>query len=100
MGGCFGAPTSEGALANLIGECHAALEAPAQSIKEQVEGAPVAHFDESGSRVEKALWWLHAASTATATYYDIHPKRGSEALEAIGILPAFLGRAIHDFWTP
>ncbi|MFA7234354.1 MAG: transposase, partial [Terrimicrobiaceae bacterium] len=65
MGGCFGAPTSEGALANLIGECHAALEAPAQSIKEQVEGAPVAHFDESGSRVEKALWWLHAASTAT-----------------------------------
>ena len=100
MGDCFGAPMSEGTLANLIGECHAALEAPVQRIKELIEGAQVAHFDESGSRVEKALWWLHAASTATATYYDIHPKRGSEALDAIGILPAFLGRAIHDFWTP
>jgi transposase len=100
MRDCFGTPLSEGTLANLIGECHAALAAPVQSIKEQIAGARVVHFDESGSRVEKTLWWLHSASTTTATYYDIHPKRGSEALDAIGILPAFLGRAIHDFWTP
>ena len=79
MGDFFGAPMSEGTLANLIGECHAALESPVQRIKEQIERAQVAHFDESGSRVEKSLWWLHAASTATATYYDIHPKRGCEA---------------------
>ena len=100
LGDFFGCPMSEGTLANLIGECHERLEAPVQQIKAQIAQAPVAQFDESGSRVEKKLWWLHAASTANATYYDIHPKRGTAALEAIGILPDFLGRAIHDFWKP
>jgi hypothetical protein len=41
---------------------------------------------------------MHAASTAAATCYAIHRKRGREATDEIGILPAFMGRAIHDFW--
>lgn len=100
LGDLFGCPISEGTLANIIGECHARLEHPVEQIKEQIAQAPVAHFDETGSRVEKKLWWLHTASTANATYYSIHPKRGAEALESIGILPDFTGRAIHDFWKP
>jgi len=96
----FDCGISEGTLANLISECHERLEAPVRQIKAQIAQAPVAQFDESGARVEKKLWWLHAASTATATYYDIHPKRGAEAIKAIGILPNFIGRAIHDFWKP
>ena len=100
LGDFFGCPMSEGTLANLIGECHERLDEPVQQIKELIAQAPVAHFDESGSRVEKKLWWLHAASTFNATCYVIHPKRGAEALKAIGILPDFGGRAIHDFWKP
>ncbi|MHB1322420.1 MAG: IS66 family transposase [Acidithiobacillus ferrivorans] len=96
----FGCAMSEGTLANLIDECHERLEAPVEQIKTQITQAPIAQFDESGARVEKKLWWLHAASTATSTHYDIHPKRGTAAMDAIGILPVFSGRAIHDFWKP
>ncbi|MBA7572796.1 hypothetical protein ES708_14582 [subsurface metagenome] len=93
-------PMSEGTLANIIAECHERLEDPVARIKEQIAQAAVLHFDETGSRVEGKLWWLHVASTVNATYYDIHRKRGSEAFDAIGILPDFIGRAVHDFWKP
>jgi len=96
----FGCGISEGALANILARCAECLESPVLSIKEHIEQASVIHFDESGSRVLSKLWWLHVASTPMGTYYDIHRKRGAEAIDEIGILPNFIGRAIHDFWKP
>ncbi|MBL7115593.1 MAG: IS66 family transposase, partial [Kiritimatiellae bacterium] len=96
----FGCPMSEGTLANIIAQSHTLAADPVEKIKELIEQAAVAHFDETGSRVDGKLWWMHSASTAQATYYDIHRKRGSEAIDDIGILSDFLGRAIHDFWKP
>ena len=96
----FGCRISEGALANILEGCAERLEAPVGSIKEHLEQASVIHFDESGSRVLGDLWWLHVAATPLGTYYDIHRKRGAEAMDDIGILPDFTGRAVHDFWTP
>ena len=92
----FGCSMSEGTLSNIIAECHDDLRAPVEQIKEQIAQSSLVHFDETGSRVEKLLWWLHSASTENATYYDIHPNRGTQAHEAIGILPTFTGRAVHD----
>ena len=96
----FGCRMSEGTLCNIIAQSHTLAADPVKKIKTLIEQAAVAHFDETGSRVDGKLWWLHSASTVQATYYDIHRKRGSEAIDHIGILPDFLGRAIHDFWKP
>lgn len=76
------------------------IEPSLVATKQLLMDAPVAHFDESGLRVKKALNWLHVTSTKLLTYYSVHAKRGQEALDAIGILNQFTGQAVHDHWAP
>ena len=71
-----------------------------ESVKQQLIAAEIAHFDESGLRVEGKLHWLHVVSTPELTHYHVHPKRGEAGMTAGGILPAFQGGALHDHWKP
>lgn len=97
----FGAPATPGAgtLYSAAKSCFEGLKESEEAIKEGLIGAQVGHFDETGLRVLGKGMWVHVASTAKLTHYAVHPKRGSEATEEIGILPLFGGVAVHDGWS-
>ena len=98
MGDVFNHPVSEGTLYNVNRVVYEALEPVEDEIVKQLIGSPVAHVDETGLRVEGKRQWMHVTSTERLTHYAYHGKRGSEATDSIGILPAFQGTAVHDFW--
>ncbi|MEO0644818.1 MAG: IS66 family transposase [Cyanobacteria bacterium J06650_10] len=94
----FGCEVSEGTLYNARAKCFDKLAAVEQHIKTQLASAAVLHCDETGLRVNRKLWWLHVASTAALTYYFVHPKRGCEAIDEMGVLTNFDGVGVHDGW--
>jgi transposase len=76
------------------------IEPATDAVKEMLQNAAVLHVDESGLRVEGKLHWLHVASTERLTSYEVHAKRGQEAMDDAGILGHFSGTAVHDHWKP
>jgi len=71
-----------------------------KAVKEHlIETDEPVHCDETGLRVEGKLYWTHVASTEQATYLEVHPKRGQQALDEIGILPQRKGKVVHDGYS-
>jgi transposase len=100
LSGVFDVPISTGTISNMVSECAEAVASSVEEIKEAISSEPLAHADETGSRVDQKTVWAHVLSTAKLTYIAIHEKRGTEGMNAIGILMAFLGILIHDCWAP
>ena len=50
--------------------------------------------------IKGKLRWLHSASNEKWTLFFPHERRGTEAMEAMGILPHFKGISVHDHWKP
>lgn len=65
-------------------------------VRQRIATGPVAGFDETGFRVDGRLAWVHCARTGKYTLLTVHPKRGKQAIEAMGVLPSFAGTAVHD----
>jgi transposase len=92
----LGQPVSAGLLAAAVNDGPTALGETATSIQQGLARAEVGNVDETGMAVAGKRRWLHSASTPTLTHYACHDHRGATATKAIGILPAFGGRASHD----
>lgn len=92
----LGIEMSQGSLSALIERCAANLIPVEERLKQALISAPVLHQDETGLYVKGSRRWLHVACTPSLTHYAAHAKRGREALNAIGILPAFRGTSVHD----
>ncbi len=95
-----GAPVSLGTLTRWVEQGAKTLRPVEDAIKASLAQAPVLHSDETGVRRAGRLAWAHVACTSRLTHYAMHAKRGSEATDAIGILPRFTGVSVHDGWKP
>lgn len=100
LGELFGIPCSSGTVAALTARAAGRLDRFLEHIRGQIAASEVAGFDETGFRVEGRLSWVHCARTGRCTLLMVHPRRGRQAMEAMGILPRFAGIAVHDAWAP
>ncbi len=94
----LGPPLSVGTLQGLVERCAQQLAPVEQEIKAALSRAAVLHQDETGLYVAGKRHWMHVSATEQLTHYAVHPKRGKEALDAIGILKDFQGVSVHDGW--
>ena len=99
LSGVFNIPIATGTVSSMVKRCADSLSETVGKIKDKMIGSALGHFDETGTRVDKKLWWVHGASNCEYTYLDISPKRGTAGMEQCGVLPEFKGIAMHDCWA-
>jgi len=93
----YGQSVSEGTIVEACNQMSQQVETVIEMIVTELKDTTeTAHFDETGGRINGKLWWFHVACTALLTFYAINSKRGSKALNEIGIFPVFKGIAMHD----
>lgn len=92
-------PISTGTIHKMVTECADRLAPVIEEIKTRIIDSPIANFDETGTRVDKKIRWVHNASNSKYTYLTVEDKRGHEGITSSGILPRFRGIAVHDCWA-
>lgn len=91
---------SKGSLANFQSKMHENLYDFEQEIKKMLLQSPILHVDETGSRLNGKLNWMHVASTDSLSFFGFHSKRGKEAIDSFDLLPIYQGTLIHDRFGP
>ena len=85
-----------GSVFNFIEEAVKRLEPFKKAAIYSLINADVMNVDETGININKKTHWLHGASNGLWTWLEPHEKRGTKAMDAIGIIPKFSGVLVHD----
>jgi transposase len=96
----LGIEVSVGALTHMVAEAGGALGLFTDAIGDLLIDAPSVHFDETGARVAGSLHWVHVACSTLYTLLECHKKRGTVAMDAMGVIAEMRGTAVHDGWKP
>jgi len=87
---------AESTLLKFILRLHEALAPWEAWAIEQILASSAINVDETSLRVDKKNHWIHVYAAGDITLKFLHRKRGKEAIEAINIIPRYLGNIIHD----
>ena len=63
---------------------------------EELLKAPVIYVDETSIKINGKIFWIHTYGYGDITLQFLHPSRGMEAIEDIGILTRYRGIIVHD----
>jgi transposase len=96
----FGTPMAAGTVAAWTHRAAAGLAPFTAAVRAGLAEAELVHADETGLRVAGRGHWLHVASSARFTALFCHRKRGTEGIDAAGVLPGFTGTLVHDAFAP
>lgn len=94
-----GLKISPATIAKFISTASKSLDTYEIEVRSELLKSPILNADESGFYVKGERWWLHSLSNSLLTYYGVHRKRGSEAMDHMGLLKSFFGVLVHDFWS-
>ena len=96
----LGINISTGSFYNFNQEAYSLLAEFEEITKNKLINSSRVNADETGINVNGKKTWLHTACNDLWTHFYPHIKRGSEAMNEIGILPKFNGTLCHDHWKP
>lgn len=98
----YGVPLSTGSINNFNTEASNRLSELGfdKIVKRELVKAYLNHVDETTINVNGSKIWLHNVSNAKWTWLEPHLKRGTKAMDDIGIIPLFSGILCHDHWKP
>lgn len=96
--GVFQISVSTGTIQNWLSQLADATAAATEEIRKKVSERLVLHCDETGLRVNGSLKWMHCVCDGEWSYFALHAKRGTKAMDEMAILPEYRNIMVHDFW--
>lgn len=96
----YGIPLSSGSLVNFNRDACKRLTPFETLSKKWLGSESLLHADETSLNIDGKRHWLHVLSASGCSLFGLSPKRGTQAMDAMGVLGAFKGTLVHDHWKP